>query len=86
MSIVAIWPRSTASLNLSMAVRISRRARRNSTSRCRCIVTLVRGMIAEARMPRMADTTSSSTKLYPAGLKTRLYCGPWPPALTLFAI
>src|SRR5579864_3297218 len=49
-----------------MAVRISRSVRRSSPSRCRVAVTLASGMIADARMTMIADTTSSSTNVYPA--------------------
>jgi hypothetical protein len=50
-------------LNLSIAVRISRRSRRSSVSRCRCDATWASGIAAEASTKRMLTTTSSSMKL-----------------------
>ena len=46
-----------------MAGRISRRLRRSSISRCRCIVTFASGSAAEARMAMIAATTAISTKV-----------------------
>ena len=54
---------SAASLNLSIAVRISRSARRSSASFWRWIVTLASGCTAEARIRMIVVTTISSTKV-----------------------
>ena len=56
---------STASLNLSIAVRISRSERRSSASFCRWFVTFASGMTADARMIRIVETISSSMNVKP---------------------
>ena len=60
-----IRPLSTASLYLSIAVRISRSARRSSASRWRWTVTFASGITADARISRIVVTTSSSMKVKP---------------------
>ena len=50
-------------MNLSIAVRISRSARRSSASRVRVAVTFASGMIADARIMMIVATTSSSTNV-----------------------
>jgi hypothetical protein len=48
---------------LSIAVRISRSERRSSLSRWRLAATFASGMIAEARIRMIVETTSSSTNV-----------------------
>ena len=48
---------------LSIAVRISRSARRSSASRVRVAVTRASGMMADARIRMIDVTTSSSTNV-----------------------
>ena len=56
---------STASLNLSIAVRISRSERRSSASFWRWFATFASGITADARMIRIVETISSSMKVKP---------------------
>ena len=56
---------STASLNLSIAVRISRSVRRSSASFWRWFVTFASGITADARMIRIVETISSSMNVKP---------------------
>src|SRR5688572_10482257 len=64
-SVVGIMPASAASLNLSIAVRISRSTLRNSASRVRWIVTFASGCTADARIRMIVVTTSNSTNENP---------------------
>ena len=56
---------STASLNLSIAVRISRSERRSSASLVRWFATFASGITADARMIRIVETISSSMNVKP---------------------
>src|SRR5687768_5550546 len=51
-----------------MAVRISRRLRRNSISRWRCIVTRASGSAADASTATIAVTIAISMNVYPRSL------------------
>ena len=62
---------STASLNLSIAVRISRSERRSSASFGRWFATFASGITADARMIRIVETISSSMNVKPRAPATR---------------